>query len=167
MNEELCIKFGKCNNSGWYNLCTIWHNACNCLHVWKIKHIMYIQKKSLVSKWCFVAATPIYIHHHTSNHNLTIFLFVFMFCIQHSAAAVTADTFRHRWHVVADLKAFIYLLYLNTYTTKAVQWLDKTVPYNMLITAKVTSVQQTAEMHCCRLEGKGNLRWFIGTVSIT
>jgi hypothetical protein len=54
-----------------------------------------------------------------------------MFCIQHSAAAVAADTFGHSWHVVADLKAFIYLLYLNTYTTKAVQLLDKTVSYNM------------------------------------
>lgn len=31
-----------------------------------------------------------------------------MFCIQHSAAAVAADTFRHRWHVMTDLKAFIY-----------------------------------------------------------
>ena len=92
---------------------------------------MYIQKKSLVSKWCFVAATPIHIHHHTSNHNLTIFLFVFMFCIQHSAAAIAAVTFRHSWHVMADLKAFVYLLYLNTCTTKVVQLLDKTVPYRV------------------------------------
>lgn len=60
------------------------------------------------------------LHPPSHSHDLTIFLFVSMFCIQHSAAAVTADTFRHRWHVMTDLKAFIYLLYLNTYTTKAV-----------------------------------------------
>ena len=95
---------GNCHRKcGWYNLYTMGHNACNCLHAWKIEHIMYIQKKSLVSKWCFVAATPIHIHHHTSNHNLTISLFVFMFCIQHSAAAVAADTFRHSWHNMANL----------------------------------------------------------------
>jgi uncharacterized membrane protein len=116
---------------------------------------MHIQKKSLESKWCFVAATPIYIHHHTPNHNLTIFLFVFMFCNQHSAAAVVADTFRHSWHVMADLKAFIYLLYVNTYTKNAVQWLDKTVPYSMWITAKVISVLQTAEMCCLDQKGTG------------
>jgi len=45
------------------------HNALKCVHAWKIKHILYIQKKSLVSKWCSAVATPIYIHHHTSNHN--------------------------------------------------------------------------------------------------
>jgi len=143
---------GNCHRqSGWFNLYIFGHNALNflqtvmdimpwtayqriafhtwnCLQVLNTKHILYVQKKQLVSKRCPVVATPVHIHHHTSNHKLTIFLFVFMFCIQHSAAAVAADTFRNRWHVMSDLRAFIYLLYLNIYTTKAVQCLDKTVP---------------------------------------
>jgi len=66
---------GNCHRKyGWYNLYIIVHNALNCVHAWKIKHILYIQKKQLLSKWCSAVATPIYIHHHTSNHNLTIFL---------------------------------------------------------------------------------------------
>ena len=54
----------------WTAYQSIAFNTWNCLQALNTKHILYVQKKQLVSQWCPVVATPDYIHHHTSNHNL-------------------------------------------------------------------------------------------------